>query len=104
MRHPQRPWSASVAVVLLLFVGTALAHDHHEAATEAEKFAPIDNVLWLHIALQVGLWGILWPLGMVLGITRFVCIMAWNLNGLANRTHVCVQVALACPVAGASSS
>lgn len=57
------------ALVALSLVAVSYAHDHHEIA-EADRNAPIDNVLWLHIALQTTLWGLLWPLGMVLGITR----------------------------------
>ncbi|EJD54357.1 hypothetical protein AURDEDRAFT_79231 [Auricularia subglabra TFB-10046 SS5] len=57
------------AVIALTLVTLAVAHDHHEVS-EADASAPIDNVLWAHIALQMALWGLLWPLGMVFGITR----------------------------------
>ncbi|KZV99235.1 hypothetical protein EXIGLDRAFT_699275 [Exidia glandulosa HHB12029] len=56
-------------VVVLSLLALSHAHDHHEVS-EADRNAPVDNVLWLHIALQTTLWGLLWPLGMVLGITR----------------------------------
>ncbi|KAA1470261.1 hypothetical protein DENSPDRAFT_774306 [Dentipellis sp. KUC8613] len=32
--------------------------------------APVDAVLWIHMFLQAAVWGILFPIGMVLGITR----------------------------------
>ncbi|EJC98147.1 uncharacterized protein FOMMEDRAFT_130141 [Fomitiporia mediterranea MF3/22] len=32
--------------------------------------APVDAILWIHMALQCAVWGILFPIGMVLGITR----------------------------------
>ncbi|KAH7104834.1 hypothetical protein BKA62DRAFT_690800 [Auriculariales sp. MPI-PUGE-AT-0066] len=61
---------ASAAAGLLVQATCIRAHDHHDAVDKVALSAPIDNVLWLHIALQVMLWGILWPLGMILGLTR----------------------------------
>jgi len=54
----------------LVFTPFVLAHDHYDELTEEQVNAPIDSVLWAHIFLQVVVWGILFPIGMVLGITR----------------------------------
>jgi len=56
-----------LAVSLLQFV---VAHEHHDELTEEEANAPVDSILWIHIFLQAAVWGILFPIGMVLGITR----------------------------------
>jgi hypothetical protein len=58
---------------LLLGVTSVLAHDHghgHELAAPGEKQKPIDAILWIHILLQTVLWGIIFPVGMVLGLSR----------------------------------
>ncbi|KAF9525129.1 hypothetical protein CPB83DRAFT_860057 [Crepidotus variabilis] len=47
-----------------------VAHEHHDEVTEEEEHAPIDTILWLHIFLQAAVWGILFPIGMVLGLSR----------------------------------
>ncbi|KAK0214953.1 hypothetical protein IW262DRAFT_253515 [Armillaria fumosa] len=60
----------------LLFVVFSLAscfvyaHSHHDHLTEEQKNAPVDAILWIHMALQALVWGLLFPAGMVLGITR----------------------------------
>lgn len=46
------------------------AHEHHDELTEEAANAPTDAILWIHIFLQTAVWGILFPVGMVLGITR----------------------------------
>lgn len=46
------------------------AHEHHNEVSHEEASAPVDMILWLHILLQALVWGILFPVGMVLGITR----------------------------------
>ncbi|KAG7445160.1 uncharacterized protein BT62DRAFT_898562 [Guyanagaster necrorhizus] len=46
------------------------AHSHHDQLTDEEKSAPVDAILWIHIVLQALVWGLLFPAGMVLGITR----------------------------------
>jgi len=45
-------------------------HPHHDELTEEQRNAPVDSILWVHIFLQAVVWGILFPIGMVLGITR----------------------------------
>ena len=59
-----------VHVLMILFVSFASAHKHHDELTEEQANAPIDAILWIHIFLQAAVWGVLFPIGMVLGITR----------------------------------
>ena len=54
----------------LCAVTTVLAHEHHDHLTEEQMEAPIDAILWIHMFLQAAVWGVLFPVGMVLGITR----------------------------------
>ena len=60
--------------ILLAFLGcviaSTVAHEHHEELTEEEMNAPADTILWIHMLLQATVWGVLFPIGMVLGITR----------------------------------
>ncbi|KAI4213680.1 MAG: hypothetical protein LQ351_003646 [Letrouitia transgressa] len=57
----------------LCLVRTAIAHEHHDdkipegAAVSPD---PIDSTLWIHIVIQIVTFGILFPVGMVLGIVR----------------------------------
>jgi hypothetical protein len=67
---------------LLIFVGPILAHGHHENPTKETAGAPIDRILWIHMFLQAAVWGVLLPVGMVLGMSR-------------SRWHVPLQVFLA---------
>lgn len=60
-------WSLIFATTLLQ---AAVAHPHHDKLTEEQSNAPTDAILWVHIVLQTAVWGILFPVGMVLGITR----------------------------------
>ncbi|CAK5273818.1 unnamed protein product [Mycena citricolor] len=46
------------------------AHKHHNELSEEERNKPVDAILWIHIFLQAAVWGVLFPVGMVLGITR----------------------------------
>ncbi|RXW24851.1 hypothetical protein EST38_g1006 [Candolleomyces aberdarensis] len=58
------------AVWIASFVALAVAHGHHDEITEEEASAPIDAILWIHMVLQAAVWGILFPVGMVLGLSR----------------------------------
>ncbi len=58
------------AVVISCFAKTVLAHDHNDEVSPEEASAPIDSILWLHMFLQGAVWGILFPTGMVLGLSR----------------------------------
>ncbi|KAF7309492.1 Protein YTP1 [Mycena indigotica] len=54
----------------LLAIQVVYAHEHHDELPDEESDKPTDAILWLHILLQILVWGILFPVGMVLGITR----------------------------------
>ncbi|TFL04033.1 hypothetical protein BDV98DRAFT_563444 [Pterulicium gracile] len=58
------------ALLLLLLSPSILAHEHHEQVSHEDAAKPIDTILLLHIFLQAGVWLFLFPVGMVLGITR----------------------------------
>ncbi|EFX02184.1 integral membrane protein [Grosmannia clavigera kw1407] len=65
------PAAAAVAVVALAM--PAAAHDHQanvipEGQTTTQE--PIDATLWVHILLMTFVWGIMFPVGMVLGIIK----------------------------------
>jgi len=47
-----------------------LSHPHPDDLTEEDANKPVDTILWIHIFLQAMVWGVMFPLGMVLGITR----------------------------------
>lgn len=57
-------------VFLLALVIPALAHEHHDQLTEVQLNAPVDALLWIHMVLQAAVWGVLFPVGMVLGLSR----------------------------------
>jgi hypothetical protein len=56
--------------MLLLSLNAARAHKHNGTLSEEEANAPIDSILWIHIFLQAAVWGVLFPIGMVLGLSR----------------------------------
>ena len=56
--------------VLLSFALAVAAHEHHDELSEEAANAPVDTILWIHIFLQAAVWGVLFPIGMVFGITR----------------------------------
>ncbi|KAI0954682.1 hypothetical protein AcW1_006493 [Taiwanofungus camphoratus] len=62
--------AATLPVLLLALVFPAVAHEHHDELSEEQARAPVDAVLWIHIFLQAAVWGVLFPTGMVLGISR----------------------------------
>ncbi|KAG8730656.1 hypothetical protein FRC11_006190 [Ceratobasidium sp. 423] len=53
---------------LLHLASLVSAHPHHGDGGNPE--APIDTVLWIHIIVQLIVWGGIFGIGMVLGITR----------------------------------
>jgi len=66
-----RPSTFAFAIIsLLVSIDFARGHEHHDELTEAEANLPTDTILWIHMFLQAAVWGILFPIGMVLGITR----------------------------------
>jgi len=54
----------------LAFALLAAAHEHHDQLSEEQANAPVDAILWIHMTLQAGVWGILFPVGMILGLSR----------------------------------
>ncbi|KAI1329016.1 hypothetical protein F5Y16DRAFT_397731 [Xylariaceae sp. FL0255] len=64
---------ALVAAAAFLLLPFAFAHDHdstHIADGDAVSLDPIDTTLWIHIFLQMAAWGVIFPVGMVLGIVK----------------------------------
>ncbi|KAI9749152.1 MAG: hypothetical protein M4579_006982 [Chaenotheca gracillima] len=63
-----------LAPLVLIFLTTkAAGHEHHmEDIPEGEFVSPdpIDTILWIHIMIQILAFGLVFPTGMVLGITR----------------------------------
>ncbi|RAL10078.1 Ytp1 family protein [Aspergillus homomorphus CBS 101889] len=64
--------SLSGLLVTLLLATPALAHGGHENVPEGAAISedPIDSTLWLHMILMGLAFGVIFPLGMVLGIVR----------------------------------
>jgi hypothetical protein len=58
------------AILSLSLIQLTLAHSHKDVLTEEEMNSPVDALLWIHIILQATVWGVIFPIGMVLGITR----------------------------------
>ncbi|KIM68221.1 hypothetical protein SCLCIDRAFT_106492 [Scleroderma citrinum Foug A] len=70
-------WSCSIysKLALVLFLSSQIisvhGHSHNDdELTEEELHAPIDSILWIHMALQAIVWGIVFPIGIVLGLNR----------------------------------
>ena len=57
-------------ILSLSLIQLTLAHPHKDVLTEEEMNLPVDTILWIHIILQAAVWGVIFPIGMVLGITR----------------------------------
>jgi hypothetical protein len=54
---------------LLALLPLALAHGHH-AAEDIDPQVPIDWIMYTHMAVQTFVWAILFPIGMVLGLSK----------------------------------
>ncbi|KAG1771496.1 hypothetical protein EDD22DRAFT_863362 [Suillus occidentalis] len=64
-------WTPLLLPLVFTWIVPVLAHEHHGAdLTEEELHAPVDAILWIHIALQAIVWGLIFPVGMVLGLAR----------------------------------
>jgi hypothetical protein len=64
--------TTAVAAAALLLSSVVTAHDHHTDKIEeghAVSADPIDSILWIHILIQSMAWGIIFPTGMVLGVS-----------------------------------
>ncbi|KAI9840851.1 MAG: hypothetical protein M1837_001265 [Sclerophora amabilis] len=69
MVHP----AGLIAMVWMFLAGIVQGHEHHmDDIAEGESISPdpIDTILWLHIGTQILAFGLIFPTGMVLGITR----------------------------------
>ncbi|KAK6349587.1 hypothetical protein TWF696_005871 [Orbilia brochopaga] len=80
------PPSIRPLLPLLALAALAAAHDHTGVTIPEGQHTtdePLDALLWLHILLMTTAFGILYPLGMVLGLVR-------------NRFHVPVQIGASC--------
>ncbi|KAI9677511.1 MAG: hypothetical protein M1817_006465 [Caeruleum heppii] len=66
--------SCFIGILLLVSAVHAVqAHDHDPDAIEEGRVVsdePLDTILWLHIGIQILSFGLIFPTGMVLGITR----------------------------------
>jgi hypothetical protein len=71
-----------VLFVLGLVTLTA-GHGHHSDISEEAANAPVDAILWIHIFLQAFVWGILFPIGMVLGMAK----SRWHVPLQVGREH-----------------
>lgn len=63
----------ALPITFILLFGRVLAHEHHgDKIPEGEAVSPdpIDTTLWIHIAIQILAFGLIFPTGMVLGIVR----------------------------------
>ena len=60
----------SRTILILSLIQLTLAHSHSDVLTEEEKNLPVDAILWIHIVLQATVWAVIFPVGMVLGLTR----------------------------------
>lgn len=75
MMQPLRPATMALLLSIASFGALVHAHDHHGGEShipegEAISFDPIDNILWVHILIQMLAYGIIFPIGMVFGITK----------------------------------
>jgi len=68
-------------ILSLSLIQPTLAHSHSDVLTEEAANSPVDAILWIHILLQATVWGVIFPIGMVLGLTR-------------SRWHVPLQVSI----------
>ncbi|RXK36232.1 membrane protein [Tremella mesenterica] len=58
-----------VLLLLLTLSEYVLAHNHHNI-TEIDTSVPFDAIIYTHMSLQTFLWGISFPIGMVLGLSK----------------------------------
>jgi hypothetical protein len=64
----------AVAAAALLLSTAVTAHEHHSDKIpdgHAVSADPIDSILWIHILIQTLAWGIIFPTGMVLGVSTW---------------------------------
>ena len=61
---------ALLSALLFCLAVRVAGHEHHDELTEEDTNKPVDMILWIHIFVQAAVWGILFPTGMVLGMTK----------------------------------
>ncbi|KAM5356500.1 hypothetical protein ACJ41O_003146 [Fusarium nematophilum] len=64
---------APPGLAIALFITAAKAHDHNTSKIpegQTVSSEPLDAVLWIHIFVQMLAYGVIFPIGMVLGMTR----------------------------------
>ncbi|THH10483.1 hypothetical protein EW145_g1299 [Phellinidium pouzarii] len=83
------PLISFVLAVLSVSVLPVVAHAHHNELTEEEKNAPVDAILWIHMTLQVAVWGILFPIvaQLALGVYLKLHINEKTIRPWAVRAH-----------------
>lgn len=84
--------AAGLPVFLLSLVLSAAAHKHHEQLTDEQANAPVDVILWIHMFLQASVWGVLFPVGMVLGITRSRWHVPLQVRTLRTPHHILILI------------
>lgn len=70
MKVPRVTSGLSIALSTgLILVGRATAHEHHHTGP-ADDTVPVDGILWMHMGVQMFAWLFLFPLAMIMGLTR----------------------------------
>ncbi|GAA6064650.1 hypothetical protein JCM10212_005236 [Sporobolomyces blumeae] len=72
-----------VATVVLFALGVS-AHEHHEVSTGPYEHnflneEDLDSTIKWHIGVQVAAWGVLFPIGMIFGLTKSRFHVPWQL-------------------------
>ena len=83
------------SISLLSLVAITFAHEGHHELSEEEQNAPVDVILWMHMVLQMLVWGVLFPVGMVLGMSR----SRWHVPLQVSHYHrSCTLAQHECPI------
>jgi len=64
--------AATLLGIAALTTGFVNAHEHHEEDIpdgQGISAEPLDSILWVHIVVQMVAFGIIFPAGMVLGVS-----------------------------------
>ncbi|KAK4065406.1 hypothetical protein Trihar35433_7526 [Trichoderma harzianum] len=76
MMQLSRPAATALLLSIASFGTLVHAHDHHEGGEshipegEAISLEPVDTILWIHILIQMLAYGVIFPIGMVFGMTK----------------------------------
>lgn len=77
---------AALPLAVAMLSSVASAHEHHgDAIPEGDTVSkdPVDTILWIHIFVQMLAYGVIFPIGMVMGMTK-------------SRWHVPTQIVGSC--------